>query len=143
MTDDFAYDVFVSYRHVDSDRAWVRDQLVPRLMGCGLRVCVDYRCFVPGRPLTLEMERAVLTSRYTVPILTPAYLTGSFAEFENLLATHLELEQQKRRLLAVMRETCRPSLRISYKLWIDMTDDAAFAETTAQLCAELHRATDD
>jgi hypothetical protein len=37
-----AYDVFVSYRHHDPERAWVRGVLLPRLRAERLRVCIYY-----------------------------------------------------------------------------------------------------
>ncbi len=63
---DFEYDAFISYRHREPDKSWVRETLVPRLEGAGLRVCVDYRCFRLGAPVIREMERAVEESCYTV-----------------------------------------------------------------------------
>jgi TIR domain len=137
MTPSYRYDVFVSYRHAAPDLPWVRTRLAPRLTASGVRVCIDHECFVYGQPLVLEMERAVLESHYTVLILTPAYLLGAFAEFENLLATHLGLEQQHRRLIPVLREPCEVPLRIRYKLCLDMTDDSAFEADADRLCSEL------
>jgi hypothetical protein len=143
MTRAYRYDVFVSYRSAEPDSIWVRTQLVPRLTEDGLRVCVDYENFELGKPLVQLMEDAVVASRYTLAILTPAYLRGPFATFERALATHLELEQQQRRLLVAMRERTDPPLSIKYKLWLDMTDDSIFDATAARLCAELRRPPDD
>ena len=142
MIDDFDYDVFVSYRSAEPDRTWVRTTLMPRLKHDGLRSCVDYDCFRLGEPLVTSMEKAVTTSRYTLAIMTPAYLQGPFATFERVLATHLELEQQRLRFVVAMREPSEPPLSIRYKLWLDMTDDSTFDETAARLCAELHRPLD-
>jgi TIR domain len=143
MTEDFRYDVFVSYRNAEADSIWVRTQLVPRLTENGLHVCVDYEDFELGKPLVQLMEEAVVASRYTLAILTPAYLRGPFATFERALAAHLELEQQQRRLLVAMREPTDPPLSIRYKLWLDMTDDTNFDTSTARLCAELRRRPND
>jgi hypothetical protein len=41
------YDVFISYSH--ADRAWVWNELLPRLERAGLRVCIDDRNFEIGR----------------------------------------------------------------------------------------------
>src|SRR4051794_33245835 len=105
-TDAVPYDAFVSYRQQEPDRSWVRQTLVPRLEGAGLCLCVDYRCFRLGAPFVTEMERAVEQSRYTVAVLTPAYFTSAFTEFENVLADHLGLEGQERRLLMIRRGAC-------------------------------------
>ena len=89
--DDHAYDVFISYRQQDPDGAWVRGVLVERLRAAGLRVFVDYESFRLGAPLVLEMARGVEQSRYTLAVLSPAYLESNFTELENVLAEHLGL----------------------------------------------------
>ena len=137
MSQQFSSDAFISYRSAEPDKTWVRTRLVPRLKDDALRVCVDYENFRLGQPLVALMQDAVVNSRYTVVVLTPAYLKGPFATFEQAIATHLELEQQRRRLIFVMREPTEVPLSIRYKLWLDMTDDSTFDDMAAQLSAEL------
>lgn len=141
-SDGLAFDTFVSYRHQQPDGSWVRDLLVPRLDAEGLRVCVDYRSFRLGAPLVLEMARAVEQSRYTVAVLSPAYLASNFTELEAVLSEHLGLERSERRLLAVMRERCQPRLGMRARLWLDMTDDEQFEANLARLVGELRQAPD-
>jgi hypothetical protein len=140
--DDFVHDVFISYRHQEPDKTWVRKTLQPRLEAEGLRVCIDYRDFRLGAPLVLEMARAVEQSRYTLAILSPAYLASNFTELENVLAEHLGLEKSQRRLLAIMREPCKPRLDIRARLWLDMTDDGEFETNIARLIHELQQPPD-
>jgi hypothetical protein len=78
--------VFVSYRHQEPVMAWTRTRLAPRLAACGLRVCIDHVDFRPGVPVTVEMARAVETNRYTVAVLTPAYMESGFTELEAVMA---------------------------------------------------------
>ena len=138
MPDDpFLYDAFVSYRHQEPDKTWVRKTLVPALDAAGLRVCVDHRDFALGAPILEEMARAVEQSRCTVAVLSPAYLAGRFAMLENVLAEHLGLEEGGRRLLYVKREDCEPPLRVRARLYLDMTDDDEVADGMARLVAEL------
>lgn len=83
---NYAYDVFVSYRWVDPDQKWVRDQLVPALSAAGLKVCLDVEDFVPGRDLILEMTRAGKESRHALCVLSPAYFDGNrMVGFESLM----------------------------------------------------------
>ena len=93
MTGD-AYDVFVSYRHLEPDKSWVRKTSVPALEQAGLTIFFDYRCFRIGYPLITEMSRSVEQSRCTVAVLTPAYLEGRFADLDNIWAEHLGLEER-------------------------------------------------
>jgi len=135
------YDVFLSYRQQEPDRSWVRRVLRPALEAQGVRVCIDHRDFRLGAPLVLEMGRAVEQSRYTLAVLSPAYLDSNFTELENVMAEHLGLETSEGRFLAVLREPCAPRLSIRARLWLDMTDDAEFAPNVDRLVREL-RASD-
>jgi hypothetical protein len=140
LADGFAYDVFLSYRQQEPDKTWVRKVLRPRLEADGLRVCIDHRDFRLGAPLVLEMARAVEESRYTLSVLTPAYLDSNFTELESVLAEHLGVERSERRLLAVLREPCEPRLGMRARLWLDMTDDDEFEMNVARLVYEIRQA---
>jgi len=131
------WDVFVSYRHQEPDGHWVWEVLVARLREAGLAVFVDVDSFRLGMPLVLEMARGVEQSRYTLAVLSPAYLASNFTELESVLAEHLGLEESQRRLVAVLREPCRPRLGIRARLWLDMTTDEEVARNLPRLVAEL------
>jgi TIR domain/Caspase domain len=135
--DGFKYDVFLSYRGQDPDKAWVRRTLYPRLKAEGLKVCLDTVDFRPGEPVIHEIERAVTESRYTMAVLTPAYLTSNFADFENVIAQHLGLEQSQRRFLGLIREPCTPRLGIRALYYLDMSDDDEFDLGIARLAAQI------
>lgn len=138
--DDFKYDVFLSYSQDEPDKTWVRKVLLPRLeKESGLHVCIDYRDFRLGAPVVLEMARAVENSRYTVAVLSPGYLESNFTELETVLAEHLGLENSQRRLLAVMRHSCRPRLGLRARLWLDMTQDEEFEIDVERLVYELRQ----
>jgi TIR domain len=134
---DEAYDVFISYRQQDPDGAWVRSVLVERLSAEGLRIFIDYESFKLGAPLVLEMARGVEESRYTLAVLSPAYLASNFTELENVLAEHLGLEMSQRRLLAVRRVPCKPRLGMRARLWLDMTTDEEVDRNLPRLVAAL------
>ncbi len=116
---EFAYDVFISYSH--RDKAWVRRELLPRLESAGLKVCVDYRDFRIGAPIVKEMERAVLTSRHTLAVLTPAYLDSAWADFEALMIATLDPAGRKARFLPLLLELCELPTRIGYVGHADFT----------------------
>jgi hypothetical protein len=140
--DAFDYDVFISYRHQEPDRSWVRTVLLPRLKAAGLRVCIDFESFRLGSPLAKEMERGVEQSRYTLAIVSEAYLGSNFTELGNVLAEHLGLEQSPLRLQAVLREDCKPRLGMRARLMLDMTDDDEFETAIARLVAAIQQAPD-
>jgi tetratricopeptide (TPR) repeat protein len=109
---DFKYDVFVSYS--SANKEWVRKTFVPILEKAGLKVCDYYRDFDVGAPIVMEMERAILESRKTIPVLSPAYLKSGWTEFESLMLQTLDAANRERKLLPVILETCELPLRISY-----------------------------
>lgn len=116
---EFAYDVFISYSH--RDQTWVRDELLPGLEKAGLKVCIDYRTFRVGAPIVKEMERAVLTSRHTLLVLTPAYLDSAWTDFEALMIATLDPGSQKARLLPLLLQRCDLPIRIKYLGYADFT----------------------
>jgi hypothetical protein len=77
------YDIFISYSHADGE--WVRNGLLPKLEGAGLKVCIDYRDFELGVPSLVNMEHAVEQSLYTLAVLTPNWVVSEWTEFESLI----------------------------------------------------------
>ena len=126
---EFDYDVFISYS--SKDKAWVRGELLPRLEASGLRVCIDYRDFQPGAPSVTEMERAVLTSRKTVLVLTPDYVASAWTEFETLMLQTLDPAARQRRIVPLLKLRVELPLRIGYLSYVDFSDpqDEALAWT--------------
>jgi hypothetical protein len=53
------------------------------------------------------------------------------------MAEHLGIEKCQRRLIAIMRKKCNPTLNLRAKLWLDMTDDAKFGQTFLKLADQL------
>jgi hypothetical protein len=83
------------------------------------------------------MARGVEQSRYTLAVLSPAYLASNFTELESVLAEHLGLEMSQRRLLAVRRVPCEPRLGMRARLWLDMTTDEEVDRNLPRLVAAL------
>lgn len=138
------FDVFVSYRWQEPDRTWVRATLIPALQDAGLEVCADYLSFRLGRPVIREMERAVESSRFTLAVMTPAYLRGAFSDLEAVMAQHLSLEEREDRFLVVLREeTAQIPLGTRARIWLDMTQDAGFAAAIQRLIAAIAGQSDE
>ena len=143
-TAPYTYDLFVSYRHQDPDKTWVRKTFVPALEAEGLNAIVDHRDFRLGELLLKEMARAVEQSRWTVAVLSPAYLEGSFTELENVWAEHLGQKARGSRLIWVVREPCQPdSVRISARLRLDLTTEEEYREGLPKLIATLKAPAED
>lgn len=135
------YDFFISYRHKEPDKSWVRKTLVPALEAKGLRALIDYRDFRLGAPLVTEMARAVEESRFTVAVITSLYIQSNFTELENVMAKQLGLEKSQIRLIGVIRDPDldinQVRLDIRASLMLDMTDDEEFEVLVERLAGAL------
>jgi len=108
---EFTYDVFVS--HAQADRAWVRGRIdAAPGSRAALHVCVDWRDFRPGAPRSKELERAVLTSRKTLVVLTPAHLASEWAEFGDSMVQTLDPASRDLRFIPLVKVKCELPLRI-------------------------------
>lgn len=119
--DAYEYDVFISYSGSREDRTWVRDQLLPLLERHNLRIAVDFRAPL-GVPKIIFSEQAAQKSRYTLLVLTEDYLHSGLAEFENLVAQYLGIEQSEYRLIPVLARPCTPRLGLRMLPILDMSD---------------------
>jgi hypothetical protein len=135
------FDVFVSYRHREPDASCVRDRLVPELRRYEVKVCLDVEAFLPGPSLMSQMEQAVLTSRYTLMVLSPAYLEGRFARAETVMAARLGSDEAQRRLMAIVLAPCDDGgLRARTRFCVDLTAEPDCAEAVRRLVEEIRRA---
>jgi hypothetical protein len=134
------YDAFLSYDRTDAaDRAWVEQVVVARLEARGLRLCLEHRDFRFGRSRIREIERAVTTSRYTVSILTPAYVESSFREFESIIAQHQDLEMRAARFIPLLRRPCQPRIGVRMAFALDLTHDAEVDAGIERLALQLRQ----
>jgi hypothetical protein len=136
--DQYDYDLFISYSGNREDRHWVRSQLLPHLEAYHLRVAVDFRAPL-GLPVIRYSEQAIASSRYTVPVLTEAYLHSGFGEFENLAAQHLGYEQSEYRLIPIMAQPCSPRLGLRMLPILDMSNPEEFEYNLERLVGQLQQ----
>ncbi|HKP37287.1 MAG TPA: TIR domain-containing protein [Pyrinomonadaceae bacterium] len=135
MSDEFSYDVFISYSSRDKD--WVRGELLERIEQCGLKAFIDYRDFRRGAPSIKECERGVVECRKTLIVLTPNYLSSGWTEFENIMVQTLDPANESLRLLPLLRVECQKPLRMGTLTHIDFTDDADHDLAWRQLLTAL------
>lgn len=136
--DDLAYDVFLSYRHADrADRQFVTGVVVPLLVKLGLRVCVEHVDFRLGAPRIQEIERAIVTSRYTVGVFTPSYLEGPFEELQAELARFQAAESRSPRFIPLVRRPCSLALGVRMTAMLDVTDDDDVEPALQRLALQL------
>jgi len=90
-----------SYVDKEPDTTWVWETLVPRLEQAGLRVAVSGDVEAPGVARVVNIERGIRQAKRTVVVLSDAYLTDNFADFQNVLAQTMGIQGGTYRLLPV------------------------------------------
>ncbi len=130
------YDLFISY--AEADQAWVEDCLLPAL-GIAPERLITERTFRPGAAVVEEFERAVKSSRYTVLVLSPAYLRDKWAAFGGQLSSYASVVEQRDRLIPLLRQPCELPLNIEFRVRLDCTSaaPAVWASEFARLRALL------
>jgi WD40 repeat protein len=83
LQEEYRYDLFVSY--IEADQAWVEGFLLDAFKNAGIKYISESE-FTPGNPRIDELERAIRQSRYTLLIISEAYLSGEVTQFTNTLA---------------------------------------------------------
>ena len=99
--DGFRYDAYVSYVDREPGSTWVWDSLVPRLEEAGLRVAVSGDVDQPGVDRVVSVEQGITEARRTVVILSSAYLGDHMADFENVLAQTVGIDEGTYRVIPV------------------------------------------
>jgi hypothetical protein len=70
---DYAYDVFVSYRHMWPDSPWLRNRLIPALENAGLKTWLDIRDGDLSQNIYAQTKDAIKKSRHAICVISPSY----------------------------------------------------------------------
>jgi TIR domain-containing protein len=114
------YDLFISF--ADDDRDWVEGYLLPALGLPKERVVTGQstshsESFQPGVIIVNEFERAVTSSRFTLLVLSRAYLSDQWSRFGEQLASYATVAEQRERMVPLLREReCRLPLHIEFRV---------------------------
>jgi tetratricopeptide (TPR) repeat protein len=134
---EFKYDVFISYSHKDEE--WVRNVLLPTLEKQGLKVCVDYRDFIAGKPAIINMADVSETSRHTLLVLTPRWVESEWTLYEGILSRTDDPAGLQRRTIPLLLEKCTVPKFISMLTWVDFADKKREKEAWQNLFKSLDK----
>ncbi len=138
-TQGYRYDAYVSYVDQEPDSTWVWDTLVPKLQAAGLRVAVSGDVEQPGVARIVGMERAIAQAKRIIVVLSPGYMSDHMADFENVMAQTMGVQEGQYRLLPVKIAAVSDALpvRLSMLTTLDVTNPARAAHTYDRLVAAL------
>lgn len=137
-TNDYAYDVFISYSHKDSQ--WVKNWLLPHLEDAGLDVIIDFRDFEIGVPSIVNMENAVQDSRHVLLVLTPNWVNSEWTDFEALLTQTSDPAGVRRRTLPLMLRDAELPPRLAILTYADFTDSSTWETQLQRVLAAVKKA---
>lgn len=142
MTDNFKYDAFLSYAHLDI--APVRE-LAERLKGDGLQVWLDEWVIQAGDSIPLAIERGLESSRTLVLVMSHAAFDSEWVTLERHTALFRDPTNQQRRFIPLRLDDCdvKGSLRLSaYVDWRKKKDDEYARLLAACNGTDLHPSND-
>ena len=139
----YAFDLFVV--SAAADREFVHGYLLPALNLPVERVLL-LDGLAAGAPGVAEIDRGVTTSRFTVAVLSPAYLADRWAVFGEQLAAALDVDSPREiardadspRVIPLKLAACDLPLHIKASEMLDFTDRAGWDDEAALLRAWLH-----
>ncbi|KAL3851922.1 hypothetical protein ACJMK2_015617 [Sinanodonta woodiana] len=100
---DFVYDAFVSF--ADEDREFVREVMLKKLEHeRGMRLCVSFRDFIPGREIASNIMEAIHNSRKTVMLLTGNFLLSTWCLYELQMAYQESIHSGRDTFIVILYE---------------------------------------
>ena len=115
----YRYDLF--FVCAGADRAFVQRELLPRLGWPAERILL-LGDFTPGASMSDEVERGVSQSRFTLVVLSRAFLSDRWATFGEQLASYSNT--MRGRLVPILREPCDVPVRLQFLVALDYSDPA-------------------
>jgi len=138
IEDDYKYDAFISYCSGDAhDRDWVRNWLLHRLEEADLRICIDFRDFVPGAFILKNIADAINSSCKILVVLTPAWVQSDWTTFESQFAQSRDPAGRWSRLIPLLLKRCPLPSDIRSLTGIDFTHSSDIEFQLRQLVTTL------
>src|SRR6185503_16826643 len=124
----YASDLFVVHAVADAD--FVRGYLLPALNLATSRVLLIDELPLGG-VVVAEIDRGVSGSRFTIAVLSPAYLADRWAVFGEQLASHISV--QNARVIPLRLLACELPLRLDARVSLDYMDRTRWDAESARL----------
>jgi formylglycine-generating enzyme len=122
------FDLFIVYAPEDTN--FVRDYFLPGLRLPTSRVLLVDE-LTPGALIASEIERGVSCSRFTIAVLSPAYLKDRWACFGEQLASYLSLADVH--VIPLRLVDCKLPLRLEFRIALDFRSPDHWESEIARL----------
>jgi signal transduction histidine kinase len=111
--------IFIAHAH--TDREWVQGFLIPALSLSRSQV-LTREAFRPGLPIVDELAAAITDSRFTVLVLTEAFMADDWTYFDEVLASPIGVNVEPDSLISILLEPCRVPAHVDLRIRLDCTD---------------------
>ena len=129
-------ELFLAY--AEADRDWVHGFLLPEV-GLDRRSVLTPQEFEPGAVVIQEFERAVLTARFTLLVLSTAFQTSPWSVFAELLASHESIQRNSHRLVPLLLDDFELPPHLAFRVRLDCTVRSRWETEVARLRKLLER----
>ncbi len=136
MDATFDYDLFIL--HAAAERGWVQSYLLPALNLSPERVMMRDATQL-GAVRADEFERAVTHSRYTLLIISPAFLADAWSRFGEALASHISTKTDQVRVIPLLKVDCDVPPRLDMRVGLDCRLPDQWEEAVIRLQREFNR----
>lgn len=117
------YDCFVSF--ADEDQEWVYETFIPDLKAIGIKVCIEDD-IVPGVPKVRGVEGLISNSRYTIAVLSEAYLANKWLSWISELANYLSIVTGKDHFIPLTKAPCTFPLELINIVCASSVDETTY-----------------
>ncbi len=129
--------VFISYSH--KDKEWVRNWLLRKMEGAGIKTHIDYRDFEIGVASLINMERAVEQCAKTVLVFTPDWVESEWSQFEGVMLQTKDPTGVKKRIVPVMLEDCELPTRLGILTYADFRSKGQWDFQVARVIKQIQK----
>src|SRR5262245_60182987 len=136
-TAEIVYDLFVSY--VEDDYGWVDGFLLDALKAAGVNYYSEAE-FEVGKPRIIQFEAEIKRSKYTLLVISPAYLVDNASQFIRSLGQSYGMDKADTWpvIPLLLHPVELPSGLAQLEL-LDATDPDRWPKAIERLCAQAQR----
>jgi hypothetical protein len=113
-------DLFILHASAEADTRFVHTHLLPILGVSAVRVLLSSR-LPPGQRVVDAVERALLSSKLTILLVTPDFLRESWASYSEALASY-SAAHGAGALIPVLLSSCELPIRLKMWVAVDVRD---------------------
>lgn len=132
IDNEIDYDAFLSF--AEEDRTAAETMIKCPLEEMGYSICWHHDAFLPGHPIEDNMERCIYTSKYTIALMSQAFLDSQFCMTEINITKRKMQELSRNLLIPVIVDTdCNIPLELQKITYVHLNDECLIERIKSKL----------